>query len=90
MSTTVRRGKVEVDRRGGEGAKGVIKVSGVVIYIINGKSDQGPTTGSPSHDHGDQAGRNLKRFHLALQGSLRCHLNVIFVSKQPRAFVLPN
>jgi hypothetical protein len=34
------------DWRGGEGAKGIIKVSGVVIYIMDGKRYQGPTTGS--------------------------------------------
>jgi len=38
---------------GGEGAKGIIKISGVVIYIMDGKRYQGPTTG-PSHDYGDQ------------------------------------
>lgn len=36
-----------MDRSGGEGAKGIVKVSGVMIYIIDGKRDQGPTTGSP-------------------------------------------
>lgn len=81
-----RRGVEKVDRSGGEGAKGIVKVSGVMIYIIDGKRDQGPATGPPRMIMAIK----LEERDSILQGSLRCHLNVIFVSKQPRAFVLPN
>ena len=61
---------------GRRGAKSLYEGCCVIIYIVETGERSGPNSRLPSHDHGDQPG-SKKRLHLALQGSLGCHLNVI-------------